>query len=324
MVDYTVIIPVYNEKFYIEKCLDSILNSHKEMSYELLLVDGGSDDGTLEILKNYQNKYTGIVNVLYNDKKIAPVGMNIGLSNAKGKFIFIISAHASYPENYFKDLINVCKKTGADCAGPLLITKIKNKNHVSTAIANVLSDKIGTGSTFRSGANRAMEVDTVPFGCYRSKVFKKIGPYNEKLIRNQDIELNKRLKNAGGKIILTPNVQCTYYARENYQELAKNNFENGKWNMLTAYYTGTLKSLSLRHYIPLIFLLILFFSLLCCYKITLGVFLLYLAVIFTRSRSIKGETTIFHQMAAFLVLHFSYGAGELIGLLKIFELIFKK
>ena len=182
-----------------------------------------------------------------------------------------------------------------------------------------MSDKWGVGSTFRSGTRTITEVDTVPFGCYRREVFDRIGQYDERLVRNQDIELNKRLKRAGGKIYLVPDIACTYYARETYRELAKNSFDNGRWNILTAYYTGTLRSLSLRHYIPLLFILSLLVPFLCCPRLSSGIFLLYLSMMSIRSFQIRSGTTFLHQFLAFVVLHFSYGVGELAGMAEVLK-----
>ena len=76
-----------------------------------------------------------------------------------------------------------------------------------------------------------------------------------RLVRNQDIELNKRILRGGGKIYILPDTYCTYLARETWKALSKNNYGNGKWNILTVYYTKMFSSLSIRHFIPLIFLL---------------------------------------------------------------------
>jgi glycosyltransferase involved in cell wall biosynthesis len=160
MIEVSIIIPIYNEEKYIAKCLDSIINSdYDKEKLEVLLVDGGSRDKTVEIIKKYRAKYP-FLKLLYNPKKIAPVAMNIGIKNSKGKYVFIISAHAEYPKNYFSVLVKSCKKLNADCVGPVLITDVKNKNKMSNAIKNVLSDRLGVGSAFRSGVKEIKEVDT--------------------------------------------------------------------------------------------------------------------------------------------------------------------
>ena len=320
----SVIIPIYNEEKYIAKCLDSIIESdYYKNKMEVLLVDGGSSDKTIEIIKKYQEKYP-FFELLHNPKKIVPVAMNIGIKNAKGEYIIRLDAHSSYPKDYFKKLIYWHKKLNADNVGGVVITEIKNKNRISNSIKNVLSDRLGVGGAkFRIGIKKIEEVDTVPFGCYKRNIFDKAGLYNERLVRNQDIELNRRIKNSGGKIYLIPEIKCTYFARETYKDLAKNNFNNGLWNILTAYYTNSLNSLSFRHFIPLIFVLSLIFTLLLSFtsKIFLCLFLFislsYLSIISFRSFQINKDTTFFHQLLAFLVLHFSYGIGSLVGIFKV-------
>jgi glycosyltransferase involved in cell wall biosynthesis len=325
MVEVSIIIPIYNEEKYIAKCLDSIIKSDFDKDkMEVLLVDGGSSDKTVEIIKEYQKKYP-FFKLLHNPKKIVPVAMNIGIKNARGEYIIRLDAHSMYPKDYFKKLIYYHKKLDADNVGGVIVTDVKNKNYISNAIKNVLSDKLGVGSAFRSGVDEIKEVDTVPFGCYKKEIFEKIGLYNERLVRNQDIELNKRIKKAGGKIYIIPEIKCTYFARETYKDLAKNNFNNGLWNILTAYYTNSLNSLSFRHFVPLLFVLSLTITFLLgffnkfFFYLFLFILLAYLILISIRSFQIRKNTTFFHQLLAFLVLHFSYGMGSLMGIFMILK-----
>ncbi|MEO1927635.1 MAG: glycosyltransferase family 2 protein [Nautiliaceae bacterium] len=321
----SIIIPILNEEKYITKCLSSIIESDFDKNdMEVLLIDGGSEDKTIEIIKEYQKKYP-FFKLVNNPKKIVPVAMNIGIKEAKGEYIIRVDAHSSYPKDYFSKLVFWHKKLNADNVGGVVITEVKNKTLTSNAIKNVLSDKLGVGSAFRSGVSEIKEVDTVPFGCYKKEVFEKIGLYDERLVRNQDIELNKRLKKSGGKIYLVPEIKCTYYARETFKDLAKNNFNNGLWNILTAFYTGTLSSLSFRHFVPMMFVLslIVFGIGAFCSEISRIIFftilLSYLSIISIRSFQIKKDTTFFHQLLAFLVLHFSYGIGSIVGIFKIIK-----
>ena len=322
----SVIIPILNEEKYITQCLDSIIESdYDKNDLEVLLVDGGSSDKTIEIIEKYQKKYS-FFKLLNNSKKIAPIAMNIGIKASVGRYIIRLDAHSSYPKDYVTKLIYWHKKLDADNVGAVILTDIKHKTNSSNAIRNVLSDKFGVGSSFRSGVEQITEVDTVPFGCYKKEIFDKVGLYDERLVRNQDIELNKRIKKSGGKIYLVPEITCTYFAREDFKSLAKNNFSNGRWNILTAYYTKTLSSLSLRHFMPMLFVVGLFSSLLLSFVnflwfyLFLAMFIPYLTIILIRSFQIKKDTTLFHQFLAFVILHFSYGLGSVFG---IFELIFR-
>ncbi len=319
----SIIIPVYNEEKYIAACIDSVLAfDYPQEKMEILIVDGMSTDKTRSIVDGYCYQYA-FVKLLDNPKRIVPVAMNIGIVNANGEYVVRLDAHAFYPKEYLPKLIAYHQKLDTDNIGGVVVTKVKHQNRTSCAIVNVLSDRFGVGSSFRSGIDTIQEVDTVPFGCYRKSIFEQVGMYDERLVRNQDIELNKRIKKHGGKVILVPEIYSIYYARENFYALAKNNFENGKWNILTAYYTKAFSSLSLRHYIPLLFILSLLVPLLCCSEVSLAIFVVYLSVIGWRSTHIKANTDIKHQIWAFIILHFSYGFGEAAGIIQVMKAVIK-
>ena len=153
-----------------------------------------------------------------------------------------------------------------------------------------------------------------------------MGGYDERLIRNHDMELSKRLLRNGGKIYLTPMARCTYYARETFRAMAKNNFNNGKWNLKTVYITRTFSSLSLRHFIPMLFLgswtLPLLLSLITWNPwwslASFGVLIAYTGVLTAVSwRARNGKNKVLMVLLGFKLLHFSYGLGSLIGLLSL-------
>ena len=327
MLEISIIIPILNEEKYIASCLDSILQSdYDKDKMEVLLVDGGSEDGTMQIINEYQKRYH-FIKLLHNPKKIVPVAMNIGIKEASGEYVVRLDAHSSYPKDYFSKLIYWHKKLEADNVGGVITTEVKNKTQKSSAIRKVLSSRFGVGnSEFRVGVDSVKEVSTVPFGCYKKDVFKKYGYYDERLVRNQDIELNKRIIQGGGKIYLVPDIICTYYARESFEDLAKNNFSNGKWGILTPYYTKNLNSLSLRHFIPLLFVLSLiiplFLMLLDRYFVYMSFisFGSYLALAIIASFKLKENTKeFFYLVSTFFVLHLSYGFGSTMGILKVLD-----
>lgn len=317
----SIIIPCFNEEKYIAQCLDSVIESnYSKESMEVFVVDGQSSDKTIEIIKQYTERYS-YVKLLYNPDRIVPKAMNLAINKASGDYIIRLDAHSKFPKDYFSKLVKYSKELKADNVGGIVITEVKNSNKKSNSIKEVLSHKLGVGnSSFRLGVNKIKEVDTVPFGCYKKEVFSKYGCYDERLIRNQDIELNKRIVNGGGKVYLVPDVKCTYYARESLWELAKNNYANGYWNILTAYYTGTFKSLSLRHFIPLLFLLSLLLpvAVSLCFFSAIWVSLLslasYLSLVIIISFKLKNKSNgLIYLMLSFLVLHISYGMGSLNG-----------
>ncbi len=328
----TVVIPCRNEERYIESCLNSVIsNDYPKEDIEVFVIDGNSKDSTRKIIDAYLNKY-GFIHLLNNEKITVPYAMNLGISKSSGEYIIRLDTHSEIPDNYFSELIKWSKKLNADNIGAVCVTDVKSKNPKSNSIKKVLSSRFGVGNSyFRTGIEEIKEVDTVPFGCYKKKVFEKIGLYDTRLTRNQDIELNKRLKRNNGKIFLLPDLFCKYFARETFTGLAKNNFGNGLWNILTVYITKQFSSISLRHFIPLIFFLSLIAPLLLMIWFPpLGIvaalsFAVYLLTLLLVSLRIKDKSSSFYLiMWTFIVLHLSYGFGSFIGLFRIDYLLSRK
>lgn len=322
----SVICPIYNEEKYIAKCIDSILaQDYPKDDLEVIFADGLSTDRTREIVAEYATRYPWI-RLIDNPKRIVPPALNAAIEVSKGDVIMRLDAHASYEPNYFSAIAAALDKYGADNAGSVCKTDVLNKTAKALAIREVLSHPLGVGnSAFRTGIDGVKEVDTVPFGCWRRSVFNRFGKYDERLVRNQDIELNKRIKAGGGKIVIIPDTFCTYYARETFSKLAKNNYGNGKWNILTVYYTHQLKSLSLRHFIPLIFVLSLLLPIIggifwhplwWLGALSLAVYIATVSIISAKI-AIEKNLNFVYLVLSFFVLHLSYGWGSLMGLIKL-------
>jgi len=324
----SIIIPCRNEEKFISKCLDSIITQdYPKDKLEILVVDGMSNDDTRKIVKKYIEQYP-FIKMLDNPKKIVPTAMNIGIKEAKGDIIVRMDAHTEYPKDYVSKIIYWLDKSGADNVGGICITKSGSNNLLAKAIAFTLSSPFGVGNAmFRIGVKKPKEVDTVPFGAYRKEVFNKIGYFNEKLVRNQDIEFNLRLKKAGGKILLVPDIISHYIARSNIKDFLNNNFLNGLWNVYTIKIAKM--KLSLRHYIPFLFvssiillaIMSIFFYL---FKWFLSsIFIIYFICAFIESFRIsfkRGFKYLPVLPIIFFGLHFSYGLGSLWGIFTIWKI----
>lgn len=323
MTSVSVVIPCYNEKSFIVQNIDALIKqTYSKDRLEVFYVDGGSTDGTWDILQDFARKYKWL-NVLSNPNKTVPYALNKGIKAATGDLIIRMDVHTYFPPDYIEKLVDWMDYLNVENIGGICDTDVLEKNKTSEAIRLVMSDKFGVGnSTFRVGVKKLSEVDTVPFGCYKKEVFEKIGLFDVRLERNQDIEFNKRLKRDGGRIYLLPNVHCTYYSRDTLHGLFKNRFKTGKWIIKTSFLTKSLRNLSLRHFIPLLFVLSICTPLLVSlfipyfWILAVAIFLLYLVVLGNRARKIKNEnTTAIHVFIAFSFLHFSYGLGSLFGLM---------
>jgi glycosyltransferase involved in cell wall biosynthesis len=322
MIKASIIIPTLNEENYIASCLDSILASDIDKNMiEVLVVDGISCDRTVEIVKSYMQKYP-FIKLLQNKKKIIPTAINIGIKSAKGEYIIRIDAHSVYPKDYFSKLLYWSEKLDADNVGGVCITDVKNKTLKTESIKVVMSHKLGVGGgDYRGVISEPKESNTVPFGCFKKETLLKYGFFDERLERTEDLEINKRFIDRGGKVYLVPELSFTYYAKERLRDLAKKSFSTGMWIVLNPYFTKTTKALHLHHFIPFMFVLSLFVPMLFCpidkvfCIISVLSFISYMSVIIYFSFILKRENnSFFYLVATFVTLHISYGVGSLVGL----------
>ena len=308
------VIACLNEEKYISQCLNSILNQeYPKDKFEILVVDGMSQDGTRSILNKYASEYA-CIKIIDNPDKITPKAFNLGIKNSTGEIITIISAHADYDKTYISKCVEYLNKTGVDnVGGPMRAVGI---DYISKAIAFVYNSSFGLGGGKFHDENWEGEAETVYPGCWRKEVFEKVGLFDERLVRNQDIEFDTRSRKKGIKIYLTPEIKTVYYCRSNLSGLWKQNFRNGFWNIKTMSINP--QSLSVRHFVPLFFVLALLFGwaikFLWFFVITSYVMC---NLFFSLKIAVKnGMKYLFVIPAVFLVLHLSYGFGLMWGLMR--------
>lgn len=320
-ISVSVVMPVYNEEKYIDKCIQSLLlQDYPQGDMEWIFVDGQSKDNTVQIIKDYAQQYPDLIRVYDNPNKIVPYAMNIGIARAKGKYIVRLDAHADYAVDYISKCVHYLDTTDAENVGGLADTK--SHGFVGCAIAKMLSSKFGVGnSQFRTDGESGY-VDTVPFGAFRREVFTKYGGYDERLVRNQDNEMNYRIRKNGGKIYLSRDIRLSYYCRDTIKGIAQMALKNGMWNVITMKLCPG--SMGVRHFIPLVFVLSL---------VGLGA-LSFLHPIF--AWGLAAETALYLLLDAlfsakqadsfkewllllllFPVFHIAYGLGSIRGLCKL-------
>ena len=328
MTEVSIIIPCRNEEKAIGRCLDSLIaQDYLKDKLEVLVVDGMSDDGTRQIVKEYAEKYP-FIDLVDNSKRWTVFAFNTGVKNTHRytKYITILNAHGSYPPERIKKSIKYIEKYNVDAVGGVSKAISGKVTAVGKAIACVLSSPFGVGSSFRIQVQEPKLTDTASGCLYKKEVFDKIGLFNEELICSQDIEFNKRLIKAGGKVLLAPDVVTYYHARSDFKSYVKHNFRNGLWAILPFKYSSVMP-VSLRHLIPLIFVLALIGSGVMSiflptfrwlFLLILGSYVLvnlyFSAKIFLAKKEVG---YLFLMPIMFATLHFTYGVGSLWGLLKV-------
>ena len=322
----SVICPIYNEEKYIAKCIDSILaQDYPKDDLEVIFVDGMSKDRTREIVAEYIGKYP-FIRLIDNPDRIVPPAMNIGIKASVGDIIVRLDAHAVFPQNYFSELVKNLHKLDADNVGGVCRTLPINDTPVCRSIAYVLSSSFGMGNShFRIGADSIIEVDTVPFGCFKRELFDRVGYFDEELTRNQDDEFNGRIIKNGGKIFLLPDLVIDYYARDTVAKVYKMFYQYGLFKPLVNKKLG--QPATIRQFFPLLFVLGLLLGPLTFLIsrvfiwLYLGVLLVYLTLAaFFSSKESRSLKEVLIKIWVYFVVHFAYGWGYINGIIK---LIFK-
>jgi succinoglycan biosynthesis protein ExoA len=168
-----------------------------------------------------------------------------------------------------------------------------------------------------------MLVDTVAFPAYTRAAIAKAGPYDEELVRNQDDEYNYRLRGLGGKILLSPDVKSRYYSRSTIRSVWRQYYQYGYYKVRVMQKHP--RQMHPRQFAPPVLVAsLLGGAMLAPFSrvvrgLWLSVVALYAVVNLAASFQVasrKGTRFMRWQPVVFATLHFSYGLGFLVGLVK--------
>lgn len=316
----SIIIPMRNEENFVGKCLDSLLQQIEGRdNFEILCIDGISTDGTRKIVQQYAERDNRI-RLIENPHKIVSTAMNLGIKQSRGEFIMCVGCHAEYAQDYIDKCLEVFERTGADQVGGYVTTVPGKDTAIGRAIAAATSSRFGVGPGGRVPGPE-QETILVGYGGFRRDVFERFGLYDERLVRNQDLELACRMYKRGAKIIISPEIRIKYYNRSTFAGLRNQAFINGLWIPYTGWLVGG--GVRPKHFVPLSFVLsILALSVtgLCWWPAWLVLaceLLIYLGLASVLAAEVakKAKTSSLLVLLAFLQLHLAYGIGSVWGVL---------
>ena len=323
----SVIVPCRNEQAFIEGLLASILASDYPR-LEVIVADGMSSDRSRDLLNQCASRDPRL-RVIDNPERITPVALNRAIAASTGEIVIRFDAHAVMPGDYVRRCVELLESSGAQNAGGSIRTLPQSQGPFSGPIVAALSSRFGVGnSAFRTsssgtsgpGETGPRQADTVFGGCWRREIFSRIGGFNEKLVRSQDIEFNLRLRRAGGKIVLDPGIVCDYYARADLASFLAHSFSNGVWAVLPFAFSDIV-SVRARHLIPLAFVTSLAVSIALPFPWSIAAAAAYAAANLAASAHIaitrRGSIYLALMPIAFLSLHLAYGLGSVWGFIKL-------
>jgi len=228
-VECTIVIPCRNEAGSIREFCDSLLAQERTgEAWEIIFADGQSDDGTAEILAGYAADHPEIT-VMANPERIVPTGLNRAVRAAAGEFIVRMDVHTVYAPDYVKQCLAVSRETGAMNVGGAARTRATGRR--ARAIAAAYGSPFAVGGARFHFPSYEGPVDTVTYGCWRRDDLLEVGLFDESLVRNQDDELNLRIRKAGGVVWQDPRIRSWYTPRADLGKLFRQYYQYGFWKV---------------------------------------------------------------------------------------------
>jgi glycosyltransferase involved in cell wall biosynthesis len=225
----SVVIPARDEARHIEACIRSILAQSIEGGLEVIVADGRSTDRTVEVAR------AAGATVVPNEAITTPAGLNAALASAGGEIVIRFDAHAEMPPGYVRACVRaLVEEQGAASVGGWRETSADGAWGTATAAA--LSSRFGVGNPRlwrrpQDGSPR-LDVDTVALGCWWAHELREVGGWDPRFRRNQDFELNYRLRRRGGRVVFDPAIWSTYHPRESLRALARQYWDYGRYKAL--------------------------------------------------------------------------------------------
>lgn len=310
--EISIICPVFNEIDFIEDLI-RFLEKVEPVNKEIIFIDGGSNDGTVETI-NAEIRHNTNIRLLHNKKKIVPFALNMAIPQCKADIISRIDAHTEYAPDYFTKILETFEKVDADIVGGP--TRTKARNNVQHAVAHAICTRFAIGGSLVHQEDYRGYSDSVTFGAWRKKMFEKTGLFDTDLKRNQDDEFHYRSKSLGFKIYQEPDIKLWYYPRNTLAGLFRQYYQYGLYKPMVL--RKIRSEIKLRHLAPAGFVLYLALCLFACFWWPVLI-PLFLYVLLDLMFTLKSGLTNRQKLILFIVyptIHISYGIGFLRGLFK--------
>jgi glycosyltransferase involved in cell wall biosynthesis len=229
----SVVIPCLNEERFIGKALHNLADQYDTNRYEIIVVDGLSQDRTREVIAEFCRERPDVsVTLIDNPARRIPAALNLGIGAARGDIIARLDAHAVASPGYIRRSVEVLRQQGVGVVGMPCQVCPGAETLTAKSIAAAVSHPFGIGDAkYRLGRDSAEQesVDTVAFACFRRELWRELGGFDEGLSANEDYEFNYRVRRHGQTVLLDTAEHCDYFARATLKDLASQYWRYGRW-----------------------------------------------------------------------------------------------
>lgn len=226
----SVVVPARNEASHIEAALASILSQDVPGLTEIVVADGMSDDETRAIVQRIAVEDPR-VRLIDNPTGATPTALNLAIEATTGDVIVRCDGHVELPAGYIARSLEIMAETGADNVGGMQVAV--GDTRLQRGIALAMSIPLGVGDARFHLGGPPGPVDTVFLGVFKRSMLQQVGLFDEGLLRNQDSELNYRIRSAGGLVYFHPDLRVRYFPRASLRGLWRQYFGSGAWKRET-------------------------------------------------------------------------------------------
>lgn len=228
--DVDVVMPIRNEVAHLASAVDAVRSQEYPGRVRIFLGVGPSDDGTeavaAALAKELETSDVALT-VVDNPSGLTPSALNVAIRAGSAPVVVRVDGHSELSGGYIHRAVATMRRTGAVNVGGLQVPVATTP--FEEAVAAATTSWLGTGgASYRVGGAEG-PVDTVYLGVFNRAAIEAVGLFDERLIRNQDYELNIRLRKAGGTVWFDPGLAVGYRPRGSWRALARQYYEYGYW-----------------------------------------------------------------------------------------------
>ena len=216
-----IIVPCLNEGYHIGDLLECLAPAAGKLAAKIVVADGGSTDGTREIVATKSRTCPSIV-LLHNPRRLQSAAVNLAVERygADTDYLIRIDAHGGYDPDYCTTLVQEALDTGADSVVVAMQT-VSHGGKFQNAAAQAQNSRLGTGGAKHRIRGAGQWTDHGHHALMRTMAFRAIGGYDEVFSHNEDAELDFRLVRAGFRIWMTDRASMVYFPRKTAGSLFK-------------------------------------------------------------------------------------------------------
>ncbi|MPZ71928.1 MAG: glycosyltransferase [Nitriliruptorales bacterium] len=222
----SVVIPLRNSARDLPRCLDAVLTQDYPGPVEVVMAVGPSDDGT-DDLAAHAAEADHRIKIVPNPSGRTANALNAAIAASGGEIVARVDGQAILPARYLRHAVSTLRATGADNVGG--IQDATGDTTFERAVAVAMTSRFGVGNAAFHYGGEPGPADTVYLGVFRRSTLERAGGFDETLVRNQDYELNWRIRDSGGVVWFDPRLRVRYRPRSSLRRLAKQYFEYGQW-----------------------------------------------------------------------------------------------